>query len=144
MVLRKLQKINVTRKLTALSKMSRQEMRSPISLKIGSELTYDRQEWIAGATVFGAERFGDLSNNIHKQTQRLDHLWASSASVLANRRLDGLMAPQLEFWDTLQARAKIRPGSGAAEDGIPGDVYLEFPFIAVARIHKMFSERCKC
>ena len=110
-------------------------------MKIGGKLTYDRQEWISGAAVFGTERFGDACNNLQAQAQRLDYLRCSFDSVVTNRRLDGLKMPVLEFWDTLQARAKIRAESGGAGDGIPGDVYLELPFIAVARIHRMFSDR---
>lgn len=93
------------------------------------------------ALQFGADRFGDSSNSLGVQLQRLEHLHSSAPCISTNNRLYGVGPKDHYFWDMLQARPKIKAGSGAAEDGIPSTVYLETAFAAIAHVHKMFAQR---
>ena len=71
------------------------------------------------------------------QLERLEQLYSHSQA----QSLDGIRQPALEFWDTLQARAALKAGSAAGADGNTTDIYKELPFLAVSRIHRLFSER---
>ena len=92
--------------------------------------------WLKGAYDFGAKRFGDAINGPETQQERL----ATLESAIANDRLDGRRLEHIEFWDTLQARAKLKSGSALGADRITPDVYKQLPFMAVAHVHDMFNE----
>ena len=100
---------------------------------------YRSDLWLKGALEFGSDRFGDADNTDTQQIQTLEGL----RSVSLNERLDGRPLFSLEFWDTLQSRAELKPGTSAGIDGNTPDIYAELPFLAVARVHSYFQDRCK-
>ena len=135
----KLKKQTALKKLTGLRKNWPNELYTPQVLNIDGKATHDGQEWLDGALRFGSTRFGDIDNPREIQVQRLEHLHAASEA----RRLDGLEPSQLEFWDTLQARAKMKPEGAAGADGITTDVYLQLPFLTLVYVHRLFKRRAR-
>jgi hypothetical protein len=107
---------------------------APTFFDIDGSLVYDRSRWLTEAHKFGSQRFSDpIFNPIEQQRIRL----SSFRSAAINDRLDGFPGIDLEFWDFLQARAKLKPGSGVGGDGLPPEVYLELPALTVMHIFSL-------
>ena len=50
---------------------------------------------------------------------------------------------QLELWDTLHARARLKTGTAAGMDGVTPDIYRELPLAAIFHVHDMFAQRAR-
>ena len=135
--MRALKKMRLLLSLSSLRKSNAVERYTPTVLIINGRKSFDRSEWVRAARDFGAERFSDVDNNLEHQSRRL----ASLNSHVQNERLDGTFRATLEFWDTVQARAKIKFGGAAGSDGNTSDIFKELPFLTLYHVHKIFSER---
>ena len=138
-VLHAMGRLGAMKKLSSLKKHGAHMQFTPQAFKINGVMSYDRQQWLDGACDFGQERFGDGSNTTATQLKRLESLRVSAD----NDRLDGFPECHLEFFDTLQARSRLKPGTAAGIDDITPDVYLELPFVAIAHIHQLFERRTR-
>ena len=135
--LRKLRKMRAEQRIDSMQKSTRADVWEPQFFEIHGHISYDRDRWLEAAVQFGENRFGDESNSPEVQAERLELLQAGAKAD----RLDGRIPGSLDFWDTLQARARMRPGKAAGVDGLPSDVFLQLRFLAVAHVHRMFQER---
>ena len=133
------QKQKLTCRLHALKKHWKGDTFTPTMFRIDGCTTYDRQAWLQGVLDFGRRRFGDPDNGAVHQSRTLESL----SSVAKNERLDGRSPASLELWHTLQSRAEFKAGSAAGNDGNTPDIYLDLPFLSVARVHAYFLERSK-
>ena len=133
----KLSKISQLKRLKALTRQSRDDLYMPTCLSVDGALTGDRSEWLRGAFEFGRQRFGDTDESVKEQKRMLAGIW----SAVRNEQLDGRPLQKLEFWDVLQSRAALKPGSAPGADGVTPDIFLELPFLGVARVHSYFAAK---
>ena len=130
-----LSKQSAIRRLGGLKKYYPQDLRAPTSFLIDGEVNYDRAMWLSAALDFGKRRFSDPSNTLERQYQRLRELHV----IAQNERRDGKPEAQLAFWDVLQARAQLCPGSAAGSDGNNYDVYKMLPFSTIIQVFDMLG-----
>ena len=134
-LLRKLKKAAATKQIQALKKYSGAELTVPTSFKIEGNWSYNREEWLRRARMFGSQRFYDPGNCKDRQIQRLREL----DQICLNLQLDGGQSPRLEFWDVIQARSQLKSGGAAGGDGNTTDVYRMLPFAIVAHVYQLLS-----
>ena len=106
-------------------------------MEINGQLTCDRSLWLDGALRFGTDRFCDPANTMEAQRSRLAELISAAVS----NRIDGRPGCKMEYWDFLQARAKIRKTTAAGPDGVPPEVYIRLPSVTLMHIYNLFRKR---
>jgi len=93
--------------------------------------------WIPMATNFGRRRFNQPNSSSPTDTKnRIDEIM----SQIAADKKDGLPQTTFTYFDSLQARAKLRVGKAPDNEGTNGDMLLCLPFYAVIDIHKLFHQ----
>lgn len=109
-----------------------------------NQLHYDNNnpipedQLLIAAERFGTKRFNTTTttNNTTKNNNRIDAIKSNIKAEMA----DGKLPQVFSFFDTMQARARLRAGKGQDKEGTANEMILCLPYYAVLQIHFWFLQ----
>ena len=87
---------------------------------------------LPAAEGFGNKRFNNTNtDNRTNNNNRINRIMNAMKSDIT----DGIQPSHFSFFDTMQARARLRAGKGQAKDGTTNEMILCLPYYAILQIH---------